>query len=366
VPEASVERKEMKRFVVFVLLAVLTAACQNVGPTPPATGAAPTEYPTILTLPTLTPVPLTDPALIAFKQQLKDAFDSKDGDKLRDTVSFSKWVASIYREGGTMPIDPQRGLRLTLQFINENDLIVDAERNTYEPNWSVNTGDTSEFVLVYPKDGSAPYYAHLMINHEPGGWRYTGIITRIPYYDAPTIAQVRADPQKYNGKEYMYVGTYEGKDNPPAAAGAAPNDKAFIVNTFAGPIWVTMSNANYVFPLDPQADSKKGQLVRLFGTIKLQNGAPYIESDSVTFIAPTDYAHTQGVIEAVDEATRTVSLKPADDGAAKLYLSINSFVSLPDGTRGKFSDLKTGQTIDAIGVPQKDGSLRVEELFISK
>lgn len=355
----------MKRLVVLILLILVAVGCQAATATPVPTSATPTVI-AMPELPTLTPQPLTDPELAKLKQQLKTAFDAKDGDKLRDTIFFIQWVASIYRQGGTMPIDPRHGLELSLQFANEYNLEIDPERPTYKPNWSVNDAPASEFVRVTPKDGSEPFYAHLMITHEPGGWRYTGIITRIPYYDAPTIAQLRANTAKYLGKEFMYVGTYEGKENPPVEAGPAPDDKAFVVNTFAGPIWVTLSAAEYVNPLPVDLNSKKGQLVRLFGTIKEQNGKPYIESDSVSFISTDDYGHTRGVIESVDEAARTVKVQAGGSGASVLKIPLLGFVSLADGSRGKLSDLKAGQTMDAIGVPQQDGSLLVEAIYLAK
>lgn len=357
----------MKRFVFLILLVAVIAGCQNATPTPtPVAMATAPAYATPIILPTLTPQPLTDPELGKMKAQLKVAFDTRDSDKLRDTISFSKWVGSIYRQGGTMPIDPPRGLTLSMQFANEYGLEIDTERPTYEPNWSMNDVDTAEFVRVTPKDGTAPFFAHLLITHEPGGWRYTGIVTRIPYYDAPTVAQLRADTNKYVGKEFMYVGTYQGNANPPAEAGPAPNENAFLVNTFAGPIWVTMLESPYVLPLPDDLNTKVGQPVRLFGTIKEQNGQPYIESDSVTFIAPDDFAHTRGVIETVDTATRTVTIKPEAGGASVLKIPELGFISLADGSRGTLSDLKAGQTIDALGVPQQDGKLLVEQLYLAQ
>ena len=355
----------MKRLVLILSLMFVIAGCQNATATPASTATVP-AYSTPITLPTLTPQPLTDPELGKLKAQIKAAFDAKDADKLRDTISFSKWVASIYRQGGTMPIDPPRGLALSMQFANEFGLEIDPERPTYEPNWSLNDADTAEFVRVTPKDGTAPFFAHLMINHEPGGWRYVGIVTRIPYYDAPTVAQLRADTNTYLGKEFMYVGTYQGKENAPSEAGPAPNPNAFILNTFAGPIWVTMSEAAYVHALPADIESKKGQPVRLFGTVKAQNGQPYIEADSVTFISPNDFAHTRGVIESVDATTRIVNIKAENGGANVLKIPALGFISLADGTHGKFSDLKGGQTIDALGVPQKDGTLLVEQMYVAK
>lgn len=357
----------MKQFLFSILVVAVIAGCQSANTTPAPGGTATAlPYATPILLPTLTPQPLTDPELGKMKAQIKSAFDTKDVDKLRDTISFSKWVASIYRQGGTMPIDPPRGLTLSMQFAKEYDLEIDTERPTYEPNWSMNDADTAEFVRVTPKDGSEPFFAHLMINHEPGGWRYVGIVTRIPYYDAPTVGQLRADTNKYLGKELMYVGTYQGKANPPAEAGPAPNENAFIVNTFAGPIWVTMSDAVYVHALPADIETKLGQPVRLFGTIKEQNGQPYIESDSVTFISPDDFAHTRGVIETVDTATRTVTIKPEGGGASTLKIPELAFISLADGSRGTLAALKAGQTIDALGVPQQDGKLLVEQLYLAQ
>lgn len=354
--------------IAIVMVLIGAAACQSATPTAaPAATAAPTNLPpTMVVLPTFTPVPLTDPALAEFKKQLADAFASNDPDKLRNTVSFSRWVASIYREGGTMPIDPMRGLKLTQQFIEENDLTLDPERNTYEPTWSKNDANTSLFVLVTPKKGDEPYAAHLLISKEPSAWRYTGIVTRIPYYDAPSVAQLRANAAKYDGKEFMYVGTYEGKTNASADAGAAPNENAFLINTLSGPLWVTMIDAAYTMPLPADLDAQKGKPVRVIGNVRVKDGVPYLEADSVALVPPSEYGEAKGTIQSVDEQARTVTLASGGTGAQTLYLSAASYVGLPDGSRGKFSDLKAGQSIEAFGVPQADGRLRVEQIFITQ
>lgn len=354
----------MKRIFVFIALLLSLGACAQAVPTP-LPGETPTTIPQVV-LPTLTPPALDDPALLAVKKLLKQGFDEQSGDILINTISYNKWVASIYRQGGTPPIDPRRGLQLSLEFAKENNLIVDLDRPTYEPKWSVPVGEASVLVLVMPKDGSEPYHAHLYIQHEPSSWRYTGILTRLPYYDAPSIAQIRANPTKYNGKELMYVGAYQPKASAPADAGPAPDNASYVMQTFSGPIWVVMSKELYVANLPADADSHAGQLIRVFGTVKLNNGAPYLESDSVEFIKPNSWAHVQGVVEKVDATGLAVTIKPNGEGASNLKFTKTSFVSLPDATRGKFDDIKTGQTVDATGVPQKDGSLLVEEFFIAK
>lgn len=359
----------MRRILGLLVLIFSVAACSDIVPTPlpPVSTPNPTleVVSTPIDLPTFTPAPLNDPQLLDLKKMLKQGFETKNGDVLINTISYNKWVASIYRQGGTPPIDPRRGLELSLEFAKENKLTVDVDRPTYEPRWSVPLGDTSVLVLVEPNEGE-PYHAHLYIQHEPSAWRFTGILTRVPYYDAPSIAQVRANPTKYDGKEYMYVGAYQPKANPPSDAGAPPAKPAFVLQTFAGPLWVAMLDESYVGKLPADADSKAGQLVRVFGIIKLNNGAPYLESDSVEFIKPDSWAHTQGVIEKVDTTARRVTIKPNGQGASQLKLTDTTSVSLPDATRGKVDDIKSGQTIDATGVPQQDGTLLVEELFIAK
>lgn len=358
----------MKRVVFVLLLASLVAGCRTIVPTPlptPEPLPTPILVTTPITLPTLTPAPLDEPQLLELKKLLKQGFDEHNGDVLANTISFSKWVASIYRQGGTPPIDPRRGLSMSLLFAEENQLIIDLERPTYEPRWSVPVGDTAVLVLVIPKEGE-PYHAHLYIQREPSAWRYTGILTRLPYYDAPSVAQLRANPSKYEGKEFMYVGAYQPKANPPSDAGAPPENAAFALETFSGALWVTMLDAPYVGNPPPDADARAGELVRVFGTIKLNNGVPFLESDSVEFILPNSWAHTRGVISQIDEATRRVTIQSETAGATILQLTETSFISLADAARGKWEDLKTGLVIDATGVPQTDGALLVEELFIAK
>jgi len=351
-----------------VLLGAVVAACANSAPTSaPTTAPQATAIviPTPIELPTFTPAPLNDPDLLQLKQKLQDGLDKQDGNELMETISFGRWVASIYRQGGTPPIDPPRGLNLTLEFAKENKLEVDLERPTYEPRWSMPGGDTSILVRATPPTGD-PYYAHFYITHEAAAWRYTGILTRIPYYDAPSVAQLQANPKQYDGKEFMYVGAYQRKTNPPQGAGDPPPDAAFVLDTWAGPIWVTMAKQPYTVSPPADANSRAGQNVRLFGTIKLNNGVPYIESDSVQFIEPKDYAHTKGTVKSVDAATRNITIQPEGNGASQLHLTVTTPVWQPDGTRGTLSSIQVGQTVDAIGVPQQDGTLLVEGLWIAK
>src|SRR5262245_30399797 len=97
-------------------------------------------------------------------------------------------------------------------------------------------------------------------------------MTRIPYYDAPSVAQLNADPSKYNGKEFMYVGSYQPKSKPPPGGATSPENAAFWLDTFSGPLWVALSAEPYVEPLPVDADGRAGEDVRVFGTIKLDNG----------------------------------------------------------------------------------------------
>ena len=358
----------MKRYMILLGMLIVFSACSRVVPTPlPTPEPLPTiiQVTTPIDLPTKTPVALDEPLLLELKKLLKQGLDEQSGDVLANTISFNKWVASLYRQGGTPPIDPRRGLNMSLQFAKENKLVIDLERPTYEPRWSVPVGDTSILVLAIPKEGD-PYHAHLYVQREPSAWRYTGILTRIPYYDAPSVAQVLANPSKYDGKEYMYVGAYQPKTSPPANAGTAPEGAAFVLETFSGALWVKMIDAPYVGNPPPDADTRKGENMRVFGFIKLNNGVPYLESDSVEFIQPNSWAHVQGTVEKVDAATRLVTIKPNGSGATTLKLTETSFVSLPDATRGSLENIKAGQTVDATGVPQADGRLLVEELFIAK
>jgi len=355
----------MKQIFLLCGLMILLAACSDVLPTPRPPPPTNEVVTTPIFLPTFTPAPLNDPDLIQIKKYLKEGLENKDSAPLEKTISYNKWVASIYREGGTPPIDPRRGLNLSLQFAKENQLVVDIDRPTYEPRWSVPVGEATVLVLVTPPEGE-PYHAHLYIQHEPSAWRYTGILTRIPYYDAPTIAQVHADPAKYDGKEYMYVGKYQPISTAPPELGAPPENAWFWLDTFSGPIWVSKTVAPYVGPLPDNADSRAGELVRVFGTVHVKDGKPYIDSDSSDFIDADAWMHVQGTVEKVDSATRVVTIKPNGTGPSTLKLTETTFVSLPDATRGSFEDIKVGQKVDATGVPQKDGDLLVEELFIAR
>ncbi len=296
---------------------------------------------------------------------LKQGMEQRDAAALEKTISFSQWVASIYRQGGTPSIDPRRGLTLSLEFARENKLIVDLDLPTYEPRWSVPAGDRSLLVLVMPPEGE-PYRAHLYLKHEPSAWRFTGILTRIPYYDAPPVAAVLADPLRYQGREFLYVGEYVSPSRPPQDAGQAPEGAAFVLDTYSGALWVTMLDAPHAVSLPGDADSRQGQLVRVFGTVRLENGIPYLEADSAEFIEPSTWTHVRGRVVELDAADRAVVLETTPGSQVGLKLAETTLIRLPDGTRGTMSDLRAGQQVDATGVPQVDGRVLAEELFIGE
>ncbi len=362
--------EQFRRFTlgIFLLVLVLTAAtaCNAGSPTATPTSAASlqaTATPAQI-VPTATPPALDEPSLLELKAALAEAATTQDRLGLQRTASFVKWVGAIYREGGTPPLDPPRGLTLTLNFLKENEVEFDTERPTYEPTWSEPAGHTSMFTRVTPPDGD-PYYAHFYMQREPSAWRFVGIMTRIPYYDAPSVAQLMADPAAYEGKEFMYVGEYAPASSPPQGAGAPPESASFAIETFAGPLWVVMSTESYVTQLSDDADSKAGQPIRVFGTVNVADGVPFLVSDSAEFVEPGMWAEVGGVVQSIDADARNVTIQPEGEGAAMLHLPMLAFVSLPDGTRGSFEDIEVGKTVNATGVPQKDGTLLVEELFIA-
>jgi len=302
--------------------------------------------------------------LAQVKQLLKQGMEGRDSSALEQVISFSKWAAAIYREGGTPPIDPRRGLTLSLQFAKENSLTVDTERPTYEPVWSVPGGDTSVLVRVQATEGE-PYYAHLYIDREPSAWRYTGILTRIPYYDAPSVAQVRADLTRFAGKEMMLVGRFVPPQAPPARVGTSPTNPAFVLDTFSGPIWVTLLDAAYVEPLPENVTNQPGQLVRVFGTIRLENGSPVLEADSVQRVGTASWNHLHGIVESIDRAARSVTLQSDSGQPTTVRLTETTPVFLANAQRGTLADLAAGMTIDATGVPTEGEELLAEEIFIS-
>lgn len=355
------KQKQWIAFLLGFLIVVLAACLAQPTPTP----VPPTlEYQTPITLPTITPRPLDDPEIGQVKQLLKRAIQGRESQLLLNLMSIDRWVGAIYREGGTPPIDPVRGSKLTEQFAKENTVIVDTERPIYEPVWNNPVGETGAFASVI-NDKGEHFSAHLYIGSEPGGWRFTGILTRIPYYDAPSVAQLKANPTKYEGRELMLVGEYEPRASAPQAVGTAPGDEAFVLDTFSGPIWIARKNVDYAPALSTVSDADTGKLMRVFGVLTVKNGVPYLDSDSFKLVADNTWAHVRGKIEAVDASARTVKLAVEGTGTNRLRLAETAFISLPDGATGTLADVKAGITVDATGTPQKDGTLLVDEFFIA-
>lgn len=346
----------------FALLLLLMAlgACS---PNPPTRTSPALANPTPFRLSTRTPPPLNDPDLLKVKELLKKGMEGQDASALEQVISFGKWTASIYRQGGTPPIDPRRGLNLSLQFAKENQLVVDTERPTYEPNWSAPGGDTAVLVRVQPASGE-PYYAHLYIDREPSAWRFTGILTRLPYYDAPSIAAVRAAPDKYDGKEFMYVGRVVPPRSAPASAGSPPANPAFVLDTFSGPIWVTMLDAPYVQPIPNALLQEPGQLARVFGTVRLERGSPILQADSVQQVPAGKWEHLRGAVTSVDPEARLVTLRTDAGQDEQFRLAETTPVFLANGQSGTAADIQAGVTVDVTGVPTGGNALLAEEVFL--
>lgn len=350
------------KFLTILGALVLLAACAaQLTPTAPA--PTPSDEPMLL--PTITPRPLTDPGVGEMKKLLKRILQDHESDVITQVMALDKWVGAIYREGGTPPIDPVRGGKLTEQFGKENKVIVDLERPTYEPVWSNPAGNTSAFAQVTNAKGEE-FFAHLYITSEAGGWRFTGILTRVPYYNAPSVAQLRAKPEQYRGREFMYVGDYRDKAGAPQALGAAPGDEAFVLDTWSGPIWVVRENADYAPPLNSLTATDAGKPLRVFGTVTIKDGTAYLVSDSFQAIDPASWAHAAGKIATVNAGTRGLTLSGASGGTTKARLVETALISKADGTRATFADLATGLTVDVTGTPEKDGTLLVDELYLAQ
>ncbi|MFZ1596627.1 MAG: hypothetical protein WAW26_12290, partial [Anaerolineae bacterium] len=102
-------------------------------------------------------------------------------------------------------------------------------------------------------------------------WRVVGALLDIPYYDAPALADVRAAPAAFAGREVVMTGAYLT-----SAAGDLPADAPRLGQ------WVLRdSSGASVWVRNASADLTQGLLdgseVQVFGLLKMEQGWPFLE-----------------------------------------------------------------------------------------
>jgi hypothetical protein len=92
----------------------------------------------------------------------------------------------------------------------------------------------------------------------------------------------------------------------------------------------------------------------------------YLEADSWELVESNAWNSVRGVIEQVDEEAKVVFVRRDGGETSRLRLSELSFVARQDGTPLAMEDLHSGQTVVAEGVPEGEGGLTVEAIFVGR
>ncbi len=138
------------------------------------------------------------------------------------------------------------------------------------PDWQP-PGETT--VLVRRQFGTgAADSLHLYLHRRTDNtWRVVGALLDIPYYDAPALADVRAAPAAFAGREVVMTGVYL-TSAPGDLPADAPRLGQWVLRDDSGAsVWVRNASANLT------QDLQAGSDVQIFGRLKMEQGWPFLE-----------------------------------------------------------------------------------------
>ena len=115
---------------------------------------------------------------------------------------------------------------------------------------------------------------------EDGQWQIVGILTGIPYYGAPRLADVRATPAAFAGLEVVLEGEYFAATLPPDLPPDAPRLGQWVLRDASGAaLWVRNATP------DVGQGIADGAWVQVLGELKVEQGWPFVQVSLVRPLA---------------------------------------------------------------------------------
>lgn len=156
------------------------------------------------------------------------------------------------------------------------DVRVEPERPVVEPAGFDAPGEAALLVRRAPGVGDVDS-SHLYWQRTEGGqWQLVGLLTGIPYYDAPSLAEVRAAPAAFTGLEVVLEGEYFVATLPPGIPIEAPHLGQWVLRDASGAsLWVRNATAELGQGI------AEGSPVQVLGVLKVEQGWPFLEVSRV-------------------------------------------------------------------------------------
>ena len=203
---------------------------------------------------------------------LSRAIAQGDGPGLAHWLTDKEWVSCTYgRACDPGPHTRAEALATLLRALSGTQAQVEAQRLPVNPPDFQAPGETTVLVRRQSSAG-APSSLHLYLHRRAdNAWRVVGVLLDIPYYDAPSLADVRAAPAAFAGREVVMTGFFLS-----AAPGDLPSDAPrlgqWVLRDSSGAsVWVRNASA------DLTQDLQEGAEVQVFGLLKMEQGWPFLE-----------------------------------------------------------------------------------------
>ena len=213
---------------------------------------------------------------------LSRAITQGDGPGLAHWLTGEGWVSCTYGQPcDNGPHTTAEALATLLKALGGTQARVDAQHLPVNPpDWQP-PGETT--VLVRRQSGSgAADSLHLYLHRRADEtWRVVGVLSNIPYYDTPALADVRAAPAAFAGREVVMTGVYL-TSAPGDLPADAPRLGQWVLRDDSGAsVWVRNASA------DLTQDLQVGSDVQIFGRLKMEQGWPFLEVRAVQALPTT-------------------------------------------------------------------------------
>lgn len=186
-----------------------------------------------------------------------------------------------YGETCTSASSPADALMTLAGAFRDGDSRVEAERQVLEPPGFVAPGEAVLLVRRTPAVADVDS-SHLYLRRsEDGRWRLSGIQTGIPYYDVPSLAEVRAAPTAFAGLEVVLEGEYFGTNLPADLPADAPRLGQWVLRDASGAsLWVRNDTPELGQGIT------EGSSVQVLGVLKVEQGWPFLQVSLVRPVTP--------------------------------------------------------------------------------
>lgn len=179
----------------------------------------------------------------------------------------------------TSTVSAADALLTLVAVFRDAEVRIEPERQVVEPPGFSAPGEAAVLVRRAPTVADVDS-SHLYLQRgEDGRWHLSGVLTGVPYYDAPSLAEVRASPNAFAGLEVVVEGEYFAAGLPADLPADAPHLGQWVLRDASGAsLWVRNANPEVGQGIE------EGSSVQILGVLKVEQGWPFLEVSLVRLL----------------------------------------------------------------------------------